>query len=104
MIRWIRDHQEYMEFTRAEKAIRTEYFYIPILPDSIGPALGITISNKVSNAASRNRLKRRMKAWFREHENNLPSHLKMNIIAKPGAASLNWQQLCEHLGDMMQCL
>ncbi|MCK9556950.1 MAG: ribonuclease P protein component [Candidatus Cloacimonetes bacterium] len=93
-----------MEFTRAEKAIRSRYFLVPVLPDPDGPALGITISKKVSNAASRNRLKRRMRAWFREHQHSLPASCKMNFIARRGAADLSWQELCEHLGDTIKCI
>lgn len=104
MIRWIKAHQEYMEFSRAGKAIRTRYFYAPLLPDPCGPALGITISKKVSNAVSRNRLKRRMRVWFREHQNALPTSVKMNVIARRGAAELSWQELCEQLGEMIKCL
>jgi ribonuclease P protein component len=104
MIRWIKAHQEYMEFTRAEKALRAQYFYVPMLPDLQGPGLGITISKKVSNAVSRNRLKRRMRAWFREHQHALPTSVKMNIIARRGAAELSWQELCEHLGEMVKCI
>ena len=104
MIRWIKAHQEYMEFSRAEKAIRTQFFYVPMLPDDSGPALGITISKKVSNSVSRNRLKRRMRAWFREHQQALPRSKKMNIIARRGAAGLSWQELCEHLGEMVKCM
>ncbi|HCM14825.1 MAG TPA: ribonuclease P protein component [Candidatus Cloacimonas sp.] len=104
MIRWIKAHQEYVEFSYAEKAKRTRYFYVPVLPDPQGPALGITISKKVSNAASRNRLKRRMRAWFREHQHILAPTCKMNFIARRGAADLSWQELCEHLGETIKCM
>lgn len=93
-----------MEFSQAEKAIRTRYFYVPILADPDSRALGITISKKVSNAVSRNRLKRRIRAWFREHQQALPPTCRMNIIARRGAAELSWQELCEHLGELVKCI
>ncbi len=92
-----------MEFTRAERSLRTRNFYIPCLPDTEGPAMGITISKRVSNAVKRNRLKRRIRAWATQHSAALPSDCKMNIIAKSGAAELSWPQLCEQLGVLERC-
>jgi len=103
MIRWIKAHGEYMEFTRAANALRSRNFYIPILPDADGPALGITISKKVSNAVARNRLKRRIRAWAKEHSSALPKDCKMNIIARQGAAELSWSELSEQLSILERC-
>ncbi|MCK9178992.1 MAG: ribonuclease P protein component [Candidatus Cloacimonadaceae bacterium] len=103
MIRWITAHQEYMEFSRAKSSFRTRNFYIPYLPDPKGPAVGITISKKVAGAVKRNRLKRRVRAWIRANSSALPSGLKMNIIARQGAAELLWPELSAQLGILEKC-
>jgi len=103
MIRWIKAHREYMEFTRATQALRSRDFYIPMLSDAEGPALGITISKKVANAVARNRLKRRIRAWAREHSSALPTDCKMNIIARQGAAELSYSALSDQLSILERC-
>ena len=103
MIRWITAHQEYMEFIHAESSLRTRNFYIPYLQDPKGPAVGITISKKVAGAVQRNRLKRRVRAWIRAHGSILPQDLKMNIIARQGAAELSWPELSAQLGVLEKC-
>lgn len=55
--------------------------------------MGITISKKVGNAVKRNRLKRRIKAWLREHYALFSPGQKLNLIARKGAAELSWQEL-----------
>jgi len=97
MIRWIKSHQEYMDFTQAERAIRSAHFYAPILASASGLAVGITISKKVGGAVLRNKLKRRIKAWCRTHGSDLPQDIKMNLIARRGAATLSWGELCDEL-------
>ncbi|MCB5262759.1 MAG: ribonuclease P protein component [Candidatus Cloacimonetes bacterium] len=103
MIRWITAHQEYMEFRSAESSLHTRNFYIPYLPDLQGSAVGITISKKVAGAVQRNRLKRRVRAWVRAHSSTLPDGLKINIIARQGAAELSWPDLSAQLGVLERC-
>ncbi|HRX75830.1 MAG: ribonuclease P protein component [Candidatus Cloacimonetes bacterium] len=102
MIRWIKSHQEYMDFMQAAKACRTEHFYAPTLPSPEGLALGITISKKVGKAVQRNRLKRRIKAWCIMHPEDLATQGKMNLIARKGAAELSWEQLSAELCQLMR--
>lgn len=104
MIRRIRTQKEYLEFSKAERVIRTRYFKLQILSDPAGPALGITISKKVASAVYRNLLKRRLKAWFYAHRHSLSPKLKMNIIAQRGAAELSWAQLCTELEALLPCI
>jgi ribonuclease P protein component len=104
MIRWITLHREYSEFSHASRACRTENFYVPVLETNAELAVGITISGKVSKAVWRNRLKRRIRAWFREHYTELPQGYKMNIIARKGSAELTWQELGTQLHSIMEQL
>lgn len=101
MIRWIKSHEEYIEFTKAERAVRTTYFYAPLLDSKEGFAMGITISKKISNSVLRNKLKRRVKAWIRENRSILPNGTKMNLIARRGVAQLSWDDLSEQLTQLM---
>ncbi len=102
MIRWIKAHQEYTDFTQATHSLRTAHFYAPILPSEEELALGITVSKKVANAVLRNKLKRRIKAWCRENCVRLCGHYKMNLIARRGAAQLSWQELSTQLAQLLE--
>lgn len=104
MIRWIRSHWEYVEFSKSRRIVRGKHFKVVLLPDAEGPALGITISKKVANAVGRNRLKRRMKAWFRDCVPLLAIKQKMSFIAQKGAAELSWQELSDELGELIKCV
>ena len=51
--------------------------------------LGITVSSKVGNAVTRNRIKRSIREYFRRHRAELPMGSDILIIARSGAADLD---------------
>jgi len=72
------------------------------LPDPQDPAkpsrrLGLTVSRKVGNAVARNHVKRRVREWFRAERDQLPEHVDLVVIAKPGAAELDSAGVSESL-------
>jgi ribonuclease P protein component len=50
--------------------------------------LGITASRKVGNAVVRNRVKRRIREWFRRDGREQVAGLDVVVIARPSAAQL----------------
>ena len=50
--------------------------------------LGITVSGKVGNAVTRNRIKRSIREYFRRHRAELPMASDILVIARKGAAGL----------------
>lgn len=64
--------------------------------------LAIIISKRVDKrAVVRNKLKRRVRAFLREWEHNLPLQKKMLIIAKPEAARADWEGIRTDLEDIL---
>lgn len=53
------------------------------------PRLGITASRKVGSAVVRNRVKRRVREWFRRRRSELPEARDIVVIARAGAADLD---------------
>ncbi len=101
MLRWIRLHTEYQQFHSAGQSCRLPHFYVPLLKEeSPDFAFGITVGKKHVGAVVRNKLKRRIKAWFRANAAALPNGLKINLIAKEGAASLSWSDLSQELSQL----
>lgn len=63
-----------------------------------GPArLGLTVSRKVGRAVVRNRIKRLLREFFRLHHILMVPGIDISIVAKPGAALLDYWQVCEEL-------
>ena len=52
------------------------------------PRLGITVSRRVGNAVTRNRVKRAIREWFRCSRCGLPAASDLVVIARPGAGRL----------------
>jgi len=51
--------------------------------------LGVTASRRVGNAVVRNRIKRRIREWFRQHRSELPANRDLVVIARQGAGTLD---------------
>jgi ribonuclease P protein component len=105
MLRRIVNHAEYRSFTDADSSCRLPHFFVPVLcvgEDSF--AYGITISRKIGHAVARNRLRRRIKAWFYNNMPLLPPGVKIILIARTGAAELDWTNLCGELELLVSML
>ena len=66
--------------------------------------LGITVSRKVGNAVVRNRLKRRIREWFRSERDRLREPLDLVVIARPQAAALSGTELRAQLSKQLEKL
>ncbi len=100
MLRRITKHSEYREFSSPDLFLRSDNFYAAALFDSNAFALGITIGRKTGKAHTRNLLKRRIKAWARLRYTALPQGCKLNLIARPSAGELGWNDLCAELDKL----
>jgi ribonuclease P protein component len=65
------------------------------------PALGVTVSKKVGTAVERNRVKRRVREWFRCNRALLPPTAVVIVIARKGAAELSAAETEEELGGLL---
>jgi ribonuclease P protein component len=66
--------------------------------------LGITVSRKVGNAVVRNRLKRRIREWFRHRRASLRPGVEIVVIARRGAAPLSTRQVGESLEKLVKAV
>jgi ribonuclease P protein component len=67
--------------------------------DAGRPRLGLTVSRRVGGAVARNRVKRRVREWFRQERGRLAPGTDWVVIARRGAAELDarttWSELEE---------
>jgi ribonuclease P protein component len=70
-------------------------------PGPTGTArLGLAVTRRLGKAVRRNRVKRLVREFFRRHKQQLPP-MDLVIMAKKGAAALNYQQVEEELGPLL---
>ena len=62
--------------------------------------LGITVSRKVGNAVTRNRIKRLVREFFRNNQGKFPLS-DYNIIVRSGAGYLGYTAVCQELANAL---
>lgn len=63
-----------------------------------GPVrLGLAVSRRVGGAVVRNRLKRRVRDWFRRSRPALPESVDLVVIARPQAANYSSEAISAEL-------
>jgi ribonuclease P protein component len=62
--------------------------------------LGVTVSRKVGGAVVRNRVKRRIREWFRVRQDSLGGGLDWVVIGRPAAAGLGREAAEEELSRL----
>jgi ribonuclease P protein component len=86
--------REFQHVTRQGRRAASDAFVVLVVVDSAGgcPRLGVTVSRRVGNAVVRNRVKRRIREWFRRERRWLPAGAEVLVIARPGAAILSFEE------------
>ncbi len=64
--------------------------------------VGITVTKKVGNAVTRNRIKRLSREFFRQNRSRLKGTWNINIIAKKNAAHLSGEQVFQSLRALFE--
>jgi len=68
----------------------------------INARLGVTVSRKVGNAVVRNRVKRRIREWFRSFRCRIGSSVDLVVIARDAAARLSGSEVAAVLTKQVQ--
>ncbi|MDP8210663.1 MAG: ribonuclease P protein component [Candidatus Stygibacter australis] len=102
-MRFIRSTREYHEvYAKHERRHGTLFLFLRRkTEDSEERAVGIVVSRKVGKAVWRNKVKRRVRAYLREHPEQLPLG-KLVIIAKESSGTSDWAGISKDLGRNLQ--
>lgn len=102
----IRRSREFQDLTRRGERRASETFVVFVAPRAAGGApasgrLGITMSRRVGNAVVRNRLKRRVREWYRREGRAQAPVEDVLVIGRPGAARLDFAQASAGLSALL---
>ena len=64
--------------------------------------LGVTVSRRVGNAVVRNRVKRRVREWFRREGRIVGDGLDIVVIARAPAARLGADETASELSELLR--
>lgn len=94
----VRRSPEYRKIMREGARFRTSHFSIRMLKNPMGrPRLGIAVGRKAGKACARNRIKRRLREYFRLNRDKMPPEVDIVFIALRGATTLRTSRLREEL-------
>ena len=68
---------------------------------SRSPRIGITASRKVGDSVIRNRVKRRVREWFRRERQQVAGPLDVVVIVRRGAVELKSDELGRQLSSLV---
>ncbi len=90
-MRFFRKNGEFKKLYNRGKRYSSEYFTF-LIETSFESAVGIVLSKKVGKANKRNKLKRRLKHYFRDSW--ILEDRRVVVIGKKGSGFLSWQEVC----------
>lgn len=82
-----------LEDPKREPALETPASETPASDAELPTRLGITITRKIGNAVTRNRIKRLVREVFRRNRSRLPSGLDLVWVAKQQAAQVEYAEV-----------
>ena len=94
---------EYIELSKIGKKIQNIHFIAIYSPSRVDRTrLGITASKKVGKANTRNRIKRRIREFFRKNRHDITGFWDINIIVRKEAAGLTTDQVQLSMKDVFK--
>jgi ribonuclease P protein component len=88
-------------YERGEKVFSRNFTLFLLAGEAARPRLGVTVTRRVDGAVGRNRIKRRLREWFRRRKRELPA-VDLVINARPGAATVGFEALCRELDGRLR--
>ncbi|THB80491.1 MAG: ribonuclease P protein component [Desulfobacteraceae bacterium] len=92
---------QFIKLSTQGKKVHTHFFIAAVLDtDTKNNRIGITVSKKVGNAVTRNRIKRLLREDFRHRKDSITGNKDINIIGKKGLATLSNSQIIAELDKL----
>lgn len=89
---------QFIAFRRSGRKVDSPFFFAVIQQNHLPHCrLGITVTRKVGKAAQRNRIKRRIREYFRLNRHRIEGNWDIHLIAKKGAGEIDFGQASSSL-------
>lgn len=99
----IRRRADFLRISKEGVHYNSPHFRIWICPNQLPQRrLGIIVGKKVGSAVKRNRVKRLIREFFRQHKEELLKSSDFIIQAKEGADKLNFWQVSAELQEILK--
>jgi ribonuclease P protein component len=99
----IRRRADYQRTLKEGSKFDSPYFRVCICDNRLPHRrLGVTVGKRIGSAVQRNRVKRLIREFFRLNKEALPGSSDVIVMAKAGAASLNFRQVSEELKGLFK--
>ena len=96
------NRKDFVNLNRLGRRRHTAHFMIIFAENGLGVSrLGITASKKTGIAVVRNRVKRRIREFYRLHKAFFPRGHDVVIVAKTGSDTLDFLKVKEELGEFI---
>ena len=93
--------RQFIQLSENGKKVQNKYYLaLYAKNDRMRSRLGVTVTKKVGNAATRNRIKRFCREFFRLNQNRMSDNIDINIIAKKKATYLDGNETFRKLEDI----
>ncbi len=99
----IRRRADFLKIFREGSKSRTAHFWISFRLNGLPHRrLGITVGKKVGTAVVRNRLKRRIREFYRQNKRFFPAGMDVVVTARENAGSLDFRQVANELKGVLR--
>jgi ribonuclease P protein component len=97
--------REFIALTESGRRIQNDHFIAIFSPNQLGRSrIGVTVTKKVGPAVKRNRIKRRVREYFRLNRHDLAGNWDINIIAKRQIADFSSEKAFRSLKNIFERL
>jgi ribonuclease P protein component len=98
----IRKHSDFVKRSPQTRKKRLAHFLVVIKPNTWERTrLGLSVGKERGGAVERNRIKRRLREFFRRNKTHLPPAQDIIIIALKGSSPLTYHQVVEELTPLL---
>jgi ribonuclease P protein component len=100
----IKKNEDFQKVFKLGKSIANRQFVIYILqnPDEREFRIGLSVSKKIGNAVTRNRVKRLIRQVFSEEKQRIVSGKEFIVIARKPAADMNYHEVKSSLNHLFR--